>query len=79
MRTPPWCDRGLSCVTRKTCLLGFRNRSDTNHAIKQWKLARGLKFLIEKVEGLNYVAKSRFSQAAAHIDQVRLKNVSYEV
>ena len=38
---------------------GFWTRSDTNQAVQPQKMARGLKFWIEKVEGLYYVAKAK--------------------
>ena len=33
----------------------FPTRSDTNQAVQQGKMARGLKFRIKKIEGLNYL------------------------
>ena len=33
---------------------GFTTRSDTNQAVQQQKIARGLKFRITEVEGLYY-------------------------
>ena len=40
----------------KTCLRGFRSaRSDTNRAVEPQKMARGLKFQTEEVEGLYYL------------------------
>ena len=41
----------MSLVLRK---LVFRTRSDTNRAVQQQKMARGLKFRIYEVEGLYY-------------------------
>ena len=35
--------------------LGFLTRSDTNWAMQPQKMARGLKFQIEEVEGLHYL------------------------
>ena len=35
------------------------NRSDTNRAAKPQKTVRGLKLLIQEVEGLYYVAKTK--------------------
>ena len=34
---------------------GFPTRSDTNKDVQQQKMARGLKFLINEVEGLYYL------------------------
>ena len=42
----PCCD--------KTSLQGFLTRSDTNRAVQPQKVARGLKFLKNEVEGLYY-------------------------
>ena len=36
----------------KTGLWGFMTSSDTNQAVQQEKIARGLKFWIQKEEGL---------------------------
>ena len=36
-------------------VLGFLIRSDTNRAVQPQKMARGLKFRIEEVEGLYYL------------------------
>ena len=38
---------------------GEKTRSETNWAVQSQKVARDLKFQIEKVEGLYYVAKKR--------------------
>ena len=38
-------------------VLGFPTRSRTNQAVQPQKMARGLKFQIQEVEGLYYVAK----------------------
>ena len=43
----------LSLIVRKP-VLGVPTRSDTNQAVKPQKMARGLKFWIEVVEGLHY-------------------------
>ena len=37
----------------------FPTRTDTNQAAQLQKMARGLKFRIQKVEGLYYVAKTK--------------------
>ena len=33
---------------------GFQTRSDTNQAVQSLNMAKGLKFVIQKVEGLYY-------------------------
>ena len=40
---------------KKTCLWGFPTNSDTNQAVQLQNMARGLKFQIREVEGLNYL------------------------
>ena len=42
-------------LNEKTCLWSFLTRSDTNQAIQPQKMARGLKFRIQKAEGLYYL------------------------
>ena len=44
----------MSRVMRKPTFW-FLTRSDTNRAVQQQKMARGLKFRIKKVERLNYL------------------------
>ena len=34
---------------------GFATRSDTNRAVQPYKMVKGLKFLIQKVEGWHYL------------------------
>ena len=43
----------------KTCLWGFPTRSGINRAAQPPKMARGLKFWIQKVEELPYEAKTK--------------------
>ena len=43
----------MSLVVRKLGS-GFPTRSDTNRAVQSLNMARGLKFRIQKVEGLYY-------------------------
>ena len=40
-------------------VLGFPTRFRTNRAVQPQKMARGLKFQIQEVEGLYYVAKTK--------------------
>ena len=40
---------------RKPVFGGYLNRSDTNRAVQSLNMARGLKFPIQKVEGLYYL------------------------
>ena len=51
----------------KEPVFGFSNRSNTNRAVQPQKIAGGLKFQIKEVEGLYYVAKSKFSHDLAHL------------
>ena len=44
----------LSLVLRKP-VFGFPARTDTNQAVQLQKMARGLKFCIQKEEGLYYL------------------------
>ena len=44
----------MSLVVRKT-VFGVSTRSHSNQAVQPHKMARGLKFLIKKVEGLYYL------------------------
>ena len=44
----------MSCVTKKP-VLGFPTRADKNWAAPAQKMARGLKFRIQEVEGLYYL------------------------
>ena len=44
----------MSLVLKKKRSLGLPTRSDTNRAVQSLNMARGLKFRIQKVEGLYY-------------------------
>ena len=48
-------DWNISRDGEKTCLWGFPTRSDTNLAVQPQKIARSLKFRIQKVEGFYYL------------------------
>ena len=50
----------IRAFLRENRSLGFPTRSDTNQAVQQQKMARGLKFWIEEVEGCSiHVAKTK--------------------
>ena len=46
-------------VLHEDLLLGFLTRSDINRAVQPQKMARGLKFWIQELEGLYYVVKTK--------------------
>ena len=45
----------MSLVVKKKRFSGFPTRSHTNRAVQPQKMARGLKFRIQEVEGLYYL------------------------
>ena len=55
-------------ISLENLSLWVRTRSDTNWAVQQQKMARGLKFRIQEIEGLNYLCSKNKDADQLHIN-----------